>query len=128
MISNAHVVLDVNDLEIEAEFWGAVLGQEPGPVRSNGSYLTVGKLPGGGWLVVQKVPAEKALKNRMHLGLVTSDLVKAIESIKKLGGNLIGDRRPRGGVTMIDPEGNEFCIAAFERSKEGVRTPVEKAQ
>ena len=26
-----------------------------------------------------------------------------------------------GGVTMADPEGNEFCLGAFRRTKDGKR-------
>ncbi len=128
MIRKVHIALDVSNLEIEATFWGAVLGQEPGPIRSGGGWLTVGELPGGGWLILQKVPELKRDKLRMHLDLIVGDVDEAIARIVELGGKQISDPRRGGGVTMADPEGNEFCIGAFERSKKGVRTPVEKAQ
>ena len=124
MILKVHIALDVNYLEIEAAFWGAMLGEEPGPVRSGGGWLTVGELPGGGWLILQKVPEKKTAKIRMHLDLIVANVDEAITEITELGGKQISEPRRGGGVTMTDPEGNEFCIGAFERSKEGVRTPL----
>ena len=47
------VTLDVNDLELEAPFWGEMLGERPGPVRSGGGWVTVGTLAGDAWLVLQ---------------------------------------------------------------------------
>ena len=40
LIQKVGVTLDVNDLELEAAFWGAMLGQEPGPIRRGGGWLT----------------------------------------------------------------------------------------
>ena len=40
------VVVDVSDLVRMGAFWGAVLGQQPGPPRSGGDWLTVGPLEG----------------------------------------------------------------------------------
>ena len=128
LIQKVGVTLDVNDLELEAAFWGAMLGQEPGPVRGEGGWLTVGELPGGGWLILQKVPEKKTAKIRMHLDFNVDDVDEAIAVITELGGKLISGPRRGGGVTMIDPEGNEFCLGAFTRSKEGVRTPNKKAE
>ena len=127
LVRKAGVTLDVNELELEAAFWGAILGQEPGPIPSGGGWLTVGELPGGGWLVLQTVPEKKTAKIRMHLDFNVDDVDKAVGVITELGGMLISGPRRGGGVTMIDPEGNEFCLGAFTRSKEGVRTPGKKS-
>ncbi len=72
------ITIDVNDLEIEAAFWGAILGQEPGPVRSGGGWQTVGEIPGGGWLVLQKVPEKKTAKIRVHVDLTVDDVGDAV--------------------------------------------------
>ena len=118
------VTIDVNDLELEAAFWGAVIGEEPGPIRSEGGWLTVGDLGDGAMLVLQKVPEPKTVKDRIHLDFRVEDVNEAIVRITALGGSQISEPRVGGGVTMADPEGNEFCIGAFRRSKEGVRTPL----
>ena len=53
---------------------------------------------------------------------VVTDVNEAIARIAQLGGTQISEPRVGGGVTMADPEGNEFCIGAFRRSKDGVRS------
>ena len=118
------VVIDVRDLERMAAFWGALLGQEPGQPRSGGGWLTVGTLEGTAWLVLQHVPEPKTVKNRVHLDFLVADVDAAITRILALGGRQMSERRVGGGVTMADPEGNEFCIGAFRRSKEGKRIPL----
>ena len=127
-IRNVGVTLDVNDLELEAVFWGAILEQKPGPIRSGGGWLSVGELPDGGMLVLQKVPEKKTAKIRMHLDFNVDDVDEAVDAIIELGGKLISGPRRGGGVTMIDPEGNEFCLGAFTRSKEGIRIPNKQAE
>ena len=118
------VVIDVNDLEREAMFWGKLLGQKPGQPRSGGSWLTVGTLKGTAWLVLQQVAEPKTVKNRVHLDFSIDDVDRAINQIIELGGSRISEPRVGGGVTMADPEGNEFCIGAFRRTREGQRIPL----
>ena len=117
------VTLDVNDIELEAFFWGAVLGEEPGPLRHGGEWVTVGSLDPTTSLVLQKVPEPKVVKNRCHICFVVSDVDEAIRRIEAVGGSRVSEARSGGGVIMADPEGNEFCIGCFRRSKEGMRTP-----
>ena len=118
------VTLDVNGLESEAAFWSEMLGEQPGPVRSGGGWVTVGTLSGGTSLVLQKVPEPRVVKNRAHMCFQVTNVDEAISRIVELGGSQISEPRAGGGVTMADPEGNEFCIGAFSTTKEGVRTPL----
>ncbi len=122
------VVLDVADIEKVAAFWASVLGVDPGPIRGEGGWLTVGSLDSATSLVLQKVPEPKVVKNRCHMCFLVTDVNEAICRIVALGGSLISEPRVGGGVTMTDPEGNEFCIGAFRRTKEGTRAPVHGAQ
>ncbi len=124
IVRNFGITIDVNDLELEAAFWRALIGEEPGPIRSGGGWLTVGDLGDGAMLVLPKVPEPKTVKDRIHLDFRVEDVNEAIARITALGGSQISEPRVGGGVTMADPEGNEFCIGAFRRSKEGVRTPL----
>ena len=121
------VVLDVNDIEREAAFWSAVLGEEPGPLRSGGGWLTVGSLDSETHLVLQRVPEPKVVKNRCHMCFVVPDVDEAVRQVVALGGSSMSGPRPGGGVTMADPEGNEFCLAAFRRTKDGKRQPLARA-
>ncbi len=118
------VTLDVNDIRLEGAFWGAMLGEEPGPLRHKDGWLTVGSLDSTTFLVLQKVPEGKVVKNRCHMCFVVPNVDEAVRRIEALGGRRISEPRPGGGVTMADPEGNEFCIGSFRRSKEGKRVPV----
>ena len=124
VLETATVVLDVDDIEQEAVFWGAVLGEEPGPLRGEAAWVTVGSLDTTTHLVLQKVPESKIVKNRCHLCFVVADVQEAIRQIELLGGTQVSVPRVGGGVTMADPEGNEFCIGAFRRTKDGERTTV----
>ena len=120
----ASVVLDVDDIEREAAFWGAALEEEPGPLRGEGRWLTVGSLDSTISLVLQKVPEPKVVKNRCHMCFFVSDVDKEVSKIIALGGSRVSNPRPGGGVTIADPEGNEFCIGAFRRTKDGKRIPL----
>ena len=120
------VVLDVSDIERAATFWGALLGQEPGLPRANGQFVTVGALTGTTWLVLQCVPEDKTVKNRVHLDFTVAEVDAAINHILALGGRTVREVREGGGhfVTMADPDGNEFCVAAYARSRTGERIPA----
>ena len=67
-------------------------------------------------VLFQKVPEEKAGKNRMHLDLrVTadgSDLDEVRDALLARGASFLheGAEGPHRWYTMADPEGNEFCI------------------
>lgn len=124
VLETASVVLDVDDIEQEARFWGAMLGETPGPLRGDGGWLTVGSLDSTVALILQRVPESKVVKNRCHLCFVVADVDEAIRRIVKLGGSRVGEPRQGGGVTMADPEGNEFCIGSFRRTKDGERIPL----
>jgi predicted enzyme related to lactoylglutathione lyase len=125
-VLSVQVVLDVSDIECAATFWGALLGQEPGPLRSNGQFVTVGVLAGTTWLVLQRVPEGKIVKNRVHLDFTIADVDAAVNRILAIGGKTVREVREGGGhfVTMADPDGNEFCVAAYARSRTGERIPA----
>jgi hypothetical protein len=61
-----------------------------------------------------KVPEGKTAKNRVHLDVrVGEDQLQArAEALVALGATVVGEfQEPEGHwITMLDPEGNEFCI------------------
>ena len=114
------VVIDVNDLERVSAFWGDLLGGEPSEPRSGGDWVTVGSL-GHLWLVLQRVPEFKMAKNRVHMDFLVDEVDRAIAHIVGLGGSKVSGRGVGGAVTMADPEGNEFSIGAFRRTKQNKR-------
>jgi hypothetical protein len=56
----------------------------------------------------QKVPESKTVKNRVHLDLRADDVDEEVRRLCALGATVFADQKHL--VTMLDPEGNEFCI------------------
>lgn len=85
--------------------------------------------PGGGGPAIwfQVVPEKKTVKNRLHLDVFVGggrsvpvverrERVDAeVERLERLGAAVLhkhdGETVDHYGVTMADPEGNEFCVA-----------------
>ncbi|GAA4210532.1 VOC family protein [Actinocatenispora rupis] len=108
------VALDCRDPESLARFWAPTLGyQVAGPMA--GAYLALVPHTGDGpQLLLQRVPEEKAGKNRMHLDLRVSDLAAEVARVVALGARRLTDEPlSEDGWTwhvLADPEGNEFCV------------------
>ena len=60
------------------------------------------------------MPEGKSAKNRMHLDVHTEpDRLQArADGTRRLGATVVGEfDEPEGHwITMLDPEGNEFCL------------------
>jgi len=137
------VVIDTQHPARLAGFWAEALGYipEPPPVgftdwescmRSEGvpeaewDRYTALVDPGGGGprLLLQKVPEDKVVKNRLHLDLSVSGgrgaspeerrraIGRAAARLEGLGASVLGPVEEPGSywVVMQDPEGNEFCL------------------
>ena len=111
------LVIDCADPVALAPFWAEVTGGtvddevHGDPPR----YVAVAPADGHGtWLTLQRVPEEKAGKNRLHLDLYPDDLDDATTRIEALGGSRVSaeDVREFGfrWRVMADPAGNEFCL------------------
>jgi predicted enzyme related to lactoylglutathione lyase len=102
--------IDCNDLELMTAFWAELLGVES---QIHDQFGFLGHSPDRKvtiWL--QKVPEEKAGKNRVHLDFVAQDLGATVEQIVALGG-AAGDMSDWQGFvwrTCTDPEGNVFDV------------------
>ncbi|MEV0996977.1 VOC family protein [Nonomuraea sp. NPDC050202] len=57
----------------------------------------------------QRVPERKIVKNRLHLDLRADDVDSEIDRLVDLGAELL--QTHDDWVVLIDPEGNEFCLA-----------------
>ena len=66
--------------------------------------------PGMPRLYYQKVPESKRVKNRVHLELRAEDRDTEVARLIGLGATEF--YRCEDWVTLLDPEGNEFCITA----------------
>ncbi|GAA1734132.1 VOC family protein [Brachybacterium phenoliresistens] len=116
VLHNPVVIIDVTDLVRSGEFWGRLLGVTPGSPRSNGDYLTVGPIAVGASLVLQRVEEAHLQKNPVHLDFQVADVEDALQLIISLGGKELPTHFTGEGVTVADPDGNEFCIAPASRS------------
>jgi catechol 2,3-dioxygenase-like lactoylglutathione lyase family enzyme len=114
---------DAADPHRLAAFWATALGYaaEPGYDEPDGASLVdpAGELPAIGFLAV---PEGKTAKNRLHLDLrVGGDgpdreaLIRAkVAGLVAAGATQVRDEHygdQFGHVVMLDPEGNEFCVA-----------------
>ncbi len=105
-----------------ATFWRDASGGElhPDTEKNDEEVLLQG---GRVDLLFIKVPEDKAVKNRVHLDITGSAGTTRDEEVERLAGlgaTISEDHRNPDGsgwVTMLDPEGNEFCVcrAEYER-------------
>lgn len=107
----AYILIDCNDPERIASFWGQVLGLEI--TERSHPYIDLAR-PGEGVPILsfQKVDEPKTTKNRLHLDVKVADLEIAAERIQSLGGRVVQEyaEDPYRWSVMADPEENEFCI------------------
>jgi Glyoxalase-like domain len=122
MIVVQYVTFDCAQPYELATFWRDATGGElhPETEKEDDEILLRG---GGVDLLFIKVPEGKSVKNRLHLdlaGSAGSTRDEEVERLLGLGARVFEDRRNPDGtgwVTMLDPEGNEFCVcrAEYER-------------
>ena len=118
MIRVGSVVIRVDDLKRQTEFWAAALDYIP---RSNdtGDFVLLRPRDGLGPNVsLDRVRSQLQIPPRIHLDLYTEDQVGEVERLKALGATEIRwDKRPPDAdyVILADPEGNRFCVVDVNR-------------
>ncbi|WP_182525377.1 VOC family protein [Nocardioides dongkuii] len=84
-----------------------------------GTFLLVrgGSLPL--MLAFQQVGDPTPGKNKIHLDLSAPDLDAEVERLVAAGATVVGDRGDEDfrWVTLADPQGNEFCVAAADTAE-----------
>jgi predicted enzyme related to lactoylglutathione lyase len=109
----ANVTLDCDDTARVSAFWSAATGR---PIDEGASdhfvSIGIGDATQPGWFFI-KVPEGKAVKNRVHFDLHADDHDAEIERLLGLGAQRFGDYDEFGTrwTTLVDVEGNEFCVA-----------------
>jgi predicted enzyme related to lactoylglutathione lyase len=111
-----HITIDSADPYELATFWSRVTGWPVSDLDTPGDeeVLVEAPAPLPGLLFV-RVPEAKTVKNRVHFDWepVERSRDEEVERVVALGARLFADHRGpqgRGWVTLLDPEGNEFCI------------------
>lgn len=115
-LSVAMVTADCADPAALAGFWAGAL-RTTVVFEVEGFVMLAPPTDGAPALGFQKVPEERAGKNRLHLDLGAPEGGRAaeVERLVGLGATELGERGgPEYGgmtwVTLSDPEGNEFCV------------------
>jgi predicted enzyme related to lactoylglutathione lyase len=117
MVRIGSIVIRVDDLERQTEFWSAALDYE---VR-RGDVDFVLLLPKDGVgpnVSLDQVRSTVQVPPRIHLDLYTEDQAGEVERLVGLGATEVHwDKRPPDAdyVILADPEGNRFCVVDITR-------------
>jgi catechol 2,3-dioxygenase-like lactoylglutathione lyase family enzyme len=107
------IVLRVDDLQLQAQFWEAALGYERRETDSDDFVLLRPRDGAGPNLSLDRVRSTLQIPPRLHLDLYTEDQAGEVERLLALGASEIHwDKRPADAdyVILADPEGNRFCV------------------
>jgi hypothetical protein len=107
------IVLRVDDLQGQVEFWAAALHYERREEESDDFVLLRPKDGVGPNLSLDRVPSTVHVPPRIHLDLYAEDQAGEVERLTALGATEVHwDKRPPNAdyVILADPEGNRFCV------------------
>jgi catechol 2,3-dioxygenase-like lactoylglutathione lyase family enzyme len=108
------IVLRVDDLQRQTEFWQAALGYERRREADNDDFVLLCPSDGvGPNLALDRVRSDLQIPPRLHLDLYTHDQAREVERLLALGATEVHwDKRPSDAdyVILADPEGNRFCV------------------
>jgi catechol 2,3-dioxygenase-like lactoylglutathione lyase family enzyme len=108
------IVLRVDDLRRQTEFWEAALDYVRRDDGTSDDFALLGPKDGAGPnLSLDEVRSELQIPPRLHLDLYAEDQAAEVERLKRLGASEVHwDKRPPDAdyVILADPEGNRFCV------------------
>jgi predicted enzyme related to lactoylglutathione lyase len=117
MLRIGSIVLRVDDLQRQAEFWKAALDYD----RRDMDHDFILLLPRDGVgpsLSLDQVHSTVQVPPRIHLDLFTENQADEVERLKALGATEVHwDKRPPDAdyIILADPEGNRFCVVDTTR-------------
>ncbi|MGH3082684.1 MAG: VOC family protein [Gaiellaceae bacterium] len=122
MIRIGSIVLRVDDLERQTEFWEAALGYVRRDNGESDDFALLGPPDGAGPnLSLDQVRSSLQIPPRLHLDLYTEDQAREVQRLLELGATEVHwDKRPPDAdyVILADPEGNRFCVVDVGGSSE----------
>jgi predicted enzyme related to lactoylglutathione lyase len=107
------IVLRVENLQRQTEFWAAVLDYVPRQEHSDDFVLLRPRSGVGPNLSLDQHHSVLPVPPRIHLDLYTDDQAGEVKRLLALGATEIHwDKRPSDAdyVILADPEGNRFCV------------------
>ncbi|KKD02561.1 VOC family protein [Streptomyces sp. WM6386] len=110
------VIVDAADAAALGRWWAEALGWVV--VNDSAEEFEIrpeqDRLPG---LLFVPVPEGKTIKNRLHLDFRPDDQAAEVARLLALGArHWDGAQGEFPWVTLVDPEGNEFCVLGERRS------------
>ena len=119
MLRIGSIVLRVDDLRRQTDFWQAALGYVRRDDGESDDFVLLGPLDGvGPHLSLDQVRSSLHIPPRLHLDLYSDDQTSEVERLIGLGATDVHwDKRPPDAdyVILADPEGNRFCVVDTAR-------------
>ncbi len=112
MLRVGSIVIRVDDLARQVEFWAAALDYVP-RIQDDGFALLRPRDGTGPNVSLDRVRSAVQLPPRIHLDLYAEDQAAEVERLVRLGASRVEwKRRPLDAdyVILEDPEGNRFCV------------------
>jgi hypothetical protein len=113
MIRVGSIVLRVDDLARQTQFWAAALDYVPREEASDDFVLLRPRDGVGPNLSLDRVHSTVQVPPRIHLDLYAEDQAGEVRRLIALGATEVHwDKRPPDAdyVILADPEGNRFCV------------------
>ncbi len=113
MIRVGSIVLRVDDLARQTQFWAAALDYVPRDETSDDFVLLRPRDGVGPNLSLDRVHSTVQVPPRIHLDLYAEDQAGEVRRLIALGATEVHwDKRPPDAdyVILADPEGNRFCV------------------
>ena len=119
MLRIGSIVLRVDDLQRQTEFWQAALGYVRHDDAESDDFVLLGPSDGAGpHLSLDQVRSSLQIPPRLHLDLYTEEQAGEVGRLLALGASEVHwDKRPPDAdyVILADPEGNRFCVVDVTR-------------
>ena len=116
MVTIGSIVIRVDDLKRQTEFWSAALDYVPRGAEGgddDGFVLMRPRSGAGPNVSLDRVRSALQVPPRIHLDLYTDDQASEVRRLIDLGATEVEwDRKPADAdfVILADPEGNRFCV------------------
>jgi uncharacterized protein YdhG (YjbR/CyaY superfamily) len=113
MVRIGSIVLRVDDLQRQSEFWTAALNYVPREGDSGDFVLLRPRDGVGPNLSLDRVHSTVQVPPRIHLDLYAENQAREVDRLKTLGATEVHwSKRPADAdyIILADPEGNRFCV------------------